>query len=204
MPRTKAIPDGWSNYTGLGKRIPGTPFIPSKTPLSHRLCNLLPSGTDHYTPEMLISDTRKLGYDLKMVIDLTATNRYYDPNVFAEYNIEYVKLMVSGGSVPHAELFLQFKNAVDSFMERWNYTPRSEEVIAVHCTHGVNRTGFFICKYLIHELGLNPEETIRQFEEYRGYPIERKHLIDNLLCRNPGDLLSARFNWLDLVSGNRI
>uniref|UniRef100_A0A5S6QL16 Tyrosine specific protein phosphatases domain-containing protein n=1 Tax=Trichuris muris TaxID=70415 RepID=A0A5S6QL16_TRIMR len=189
MTKKNTIPDGWSNYTGLGKRIPGTPFIVSKTPLSDRLCNRLPSGTEHYTPEMLISGTYKLGYDLRMVIDLTATNRYYDPNVFAKYNIEYIKLMVPGGSVPRAELFPKFKKAVDSFMERWNYTPRSEEVIAVHCTHGVNRSGFFICKYLIYELGLNPEEAIRQFEEYRGYPIERKHLVDNLLLRDPGDLI---------------
>lgn len=33
-------------------------------------------------------------------------------------------------------------------------------IVAVHCTHGVNRTGYLICRYLIDVLGWSPDRAI--------------------------------------------
>ena len=33
-------------------------------------------------------------------------------------------------------------------------------LIGVHCTHGVNRTGYLICRYLIERLQWNPDKAI--------------------------------------------
>lgn len=35
-----------------------------------------------------------------------------------------------------------------------------DDVIGVHCTHGLNRTGFFICKYMIEKLHYYPAQAI--------------------------------------------
>jgi protein-tyrosine phosphatase len=33
-------------------------------------------------------------------------------------------------------------------------------LIGVHCTHGVNRTGYLICRYLIERLQWTPEDAL--------------------------------------------
>ena len=35
-----------------------------------------------------------------------------------------------------------------------------EGLVAVHCTHGVNRTGYLICRYLVERMGVEPGEVI--------------------------------------------
>lgn len=34
------------------------------------------------------------------------------------------------------------------------------DLIGVHCTHGVNRTGYLICHYMIYSLGMSPMDAI--------------------------------------------
>ena len=33
-------------------------------------------------------------------------------------------------------------------------------MIGVHCTHGVNRTGYMVCCYMISKLGFAPDQAI--------------------------------------------
>lgn len=33
-------------------------------------------------------------------------------------------------------------------------------MIGVHSKHGVNRAGYMICRYMIEELGIQPEQAI--------------------------------------------
>ena len=56
----------------------------------------------------------------------------------------------------------------------------TDALIGVHCTHGVNRTGYLICRYLIQKLKWDPEEAIQKFAEYRGHPIERPNYLESL------------------------
>ncbi|KAF4531455.1 hypothetical protein B566_EDAN004226 [Ephemera danica] len=53
-------------------------------------------------------------------------------------------------------------------------------LIGVHCTHGVNRTGFLICKYMIAKLGFKPQDAIKAFGDARGHHIERAAYIQSL------------------------
>ena len=46
-------------------------------------------------------------------------------------------------------------------------------LIGVHCTHGVNRTGYMICRYMIEKNGLDPDEAIDRFDKSRGHRQER-------------------------------
>ena len=40
------------------------------------------------------------------------------------------------------------------------YSNISDALIGVHCTHGVNRTGYLICRYLIEKLDWDPQKAI--------------------------------------------
>ena len=49
----------------------------------------------------------------------------------------------------------------------------SDSLIGVHCVHGVNRTGYMICRYLIEKRGWNPQNAIDAFENARGEKMEK-------------------------------
>lgn len=36
----------------------------------------------------------------------------------------------------------------------------TEKLIGVHCTHGLNRSGFLVCRYMIEEMGKPPLDAI--------------------------------------------
>ena len=78
----KSVPDGWDDYPKIGKRIPDTPFISFKVPL----------GRNWGIQELV-----KACPDLKMVIDLTNTNKYYMPRELERKGINHVKILTPGG-----------------------------------------------------------------------------------------------------------
>ncbi|GAB1291013.1 RNA/RNP complex-1-interacting phosphatase [Apodemus speciosus] len=57
------------------------------------------------------------------------------------------------------------------------------KLIGVHCTHGLNRTGYLICRYLIDVEGMRPDDAIELFNRCRGHCIERQNYIENLQKR---------------------
>merc|ERR1712107_585596 len=56
-------------------------------------------------------------------------------------------------------------------------------LVAVHCAHGLNRTGYLICRYLIQKCGVEPREAVARFNVARGYPMRRQTLLDHLFSR---------------------
>lgn len=112
-----------------------------------------------YTPLMLIKEQKKMGHKIGMVIDLTVTDRYYDKSIFIDYNIKYYKFRILGGRA------IPSKKNLDNFCDlvkrnRYNY-------ICVHCTHGYNRTGLFICYYLCKVLNKTVIESLNIFKRAR-------------------------------------
>lgn len=55
--------------------------------------------------------------------------------------------------------------------------------IAVHCTHGFNRTGFLICSYLVKEHDWDIEAAIQTFAKCRPPGIYKQEYIDELFRR---------------------
>ena len=53
-------------------------------------------------------------------------------------------------------------------------------LIGVHCTHGLNRTGYLISRYLIEKQGWEPEKAIAAFDEARGHKQDRENYLDHL------------------------
>ncbi|KAJ1630486.1 protein-tyrosine phosphatase-like protein, partial [Pavlovales sp. CCMP2436] len=51
-------------------------------------------------------------------------------------------------------------------------------VVAVHCTHGVNRTGFLIASYLVRRHRFSVREALQHFTGARFPGMWRQELVD--------------------------
>eukprot|EP00088_Acartia_fossae_P020965 TRINITY_DN22454_c0_g1_i6.p1 TRINITY_DN22454_c0_g1~~TRINITY_DN22454_c0_g1_i6.p1 ORF type:complete len:449 (-),score=10.33 TRINITY_DN22454_c0_g1_i6:231-1577(-) len=170
MPGGNKVPDRWSDYTRIGKVVKGTRFICFKVPLKASILNKLPEDERNWGLAELLQ-TENLG----LVIDLTYTSRYYSPKNVEDSGIKHAKIMTMGHEIPKRKVVGQFYETVDKFLQE-----EESKLIGVHCTHGLNRTGYLVCRYMIEKLGINPEEAIKDFEEARGHKQERENYLEHL------------------------
>ena len=83
--------------------------------------------------------------------------------------------VAKGHVVPHEHVIKRFFWAVDEMISR-----KKDALIGVHCTHGVNRSGYLICRYLIEKRNWEPSKAIAEFNLHRGHQMERQNYIDDL------------------------
>jgi len=126
----------------------------------------------------LLFKIAELGGQLGLVIDLTNTDRYYDRADVETLDIAYTKLYCPGHEVNGREdIVKQFIKRVDKFLSDNN---DNDMWIGVHCTHGINRTGYLISRYLIDRQEWTSHAALEAFEKARGYPIERGNYVQSL------------------------
>lgn len=113
--KKNGIPDRWTEYQAVGKRIPGTRFIAFKVPLNENLRRQLPP-LEAFGPQDLVNVVEQEKNALGLVIDLTFTTRYYKPEELPE-DVQYVKIFTAGKEVPSDPTILSFKRAVHRFLE---------------------------------------------------------------------------------------
>ncbi|KAG8191665.1 hypothetical protein JTE90_016455 [Oedothorax gibbosus] len=174
MGKKKQIPDRWMDYAPMKEAFLDARIIPIKVPLpDHRFCN------DYmyqykWTPTDVMTGIPNVG----LIIDATyKTPPYYDPREFTSQGIEYAKVMCAGHFVPSEEVYQQFSEIVKRFL----LDPRNNgKIIAMHCTHGVNRTGYLLCRYLIENLNYPPAQALDTFAMTRGHPVERDNYKEAL------------------------
>lgn len=174
----RGIPDRWLKYNPLGERIPGTHFISFKVPLKEGLVRDL-EQKERFTPQVLMESVPNLG----LVIDLTNTDRYYNGKDFLGQGIRYEKIFCRGHEIPSQSVVDKFFSFVDKYLEHLQSSDAEnddDKLIGVHCTHGLNRTGYLVCRYMIRRLGFTPEDAIAAFEKARGYPMEREEYLKSL------------------------
>ncbi|KAI9575786.1 RNA/RNP complex-1-interacting phosphatase isoform X2 [Glossina fuscipes] len=167
-----AIPERWLDYTPIGRQIEGTRFIAFKVPLKQHL-NKSMLRHQRLDINTLFERIPKLG----IIIDLTNTNRYYNPHHICKDGIDYKKICTPGHITPSYCLVKEFRDCVKAFLFK---NSANDKLIGVHCTHGVNRTGYFICSYMISELAIEPAEAIQRFVAARGHEIERSNYLNAL------------------------
>lgn len=95
-------------------------------------------------------------------------------------SIHYKKLYTVGLEVPDNATILQFKKWVRKFL--WE-NAENGKLIGVHCTNGINRTGYLICRYLIDVEGWDPDTAIQAFGEARGHRINGCVYLKDLKTR---------------------
>ncbi|XP_067995370.1 uncharacterized protein, partial [Melanerpes formicivorus] len=157
----------WRSLTPVGQPIPGTRFIAFKVPLKGAINQRL-TPTQKFTPKDLIAAMKALNLELGLIIDLTYTTRYYEVKDLPK-SVQYKKLYTVGLEVPDNATILQFKKWVRKFL--WE-NAGNEKLIGVHCTNGINRTGYLICRYLIDVEGWDPEVAIQAFGDARGHRMD--------------------------------
>ncbi|TGZ69029.1 hypothetical protein CRM22_003965 [Opisthorchis felineus] len=176
MPRYP--PDRWEDYTPLGVPVKGTRLLPIRLPIPLDKSRYIPPH-QRFNFDDLFAHVRRYGQSICCIIDLTFT-KYYDPRILHSMGVRYHKIYVEGHQVPDPKHVDEFVRVIQSERER-----SSDGLIAIHCTHGVNRTGYLICRYLIDVLKMDPADALREFEFARGHPLERQNYIDHLLSIRP-------------------
>ena len=71
--------------------------------------------------------------------DICLLLRYYSPKELEDQGVKHVKILTEGRVVPSEGVVHQFYRAVEG---------TEHGLIGVHCTHGLNRTGYLICRCL--------------------------------------------------------
>ncbi|KAM6113228.1 RNA/RNP complex-1-interacting phosphatase isoform 2-T2 [Phoenicopterus ruber ruber] len=169
------VPDRWTNYVPLGRRMPGTRFIAFKVPLKKGFDQKL-HPEERFSPRDLIKKIKEQKEELGLIIDLTYTTRYYGPEELPA-TLCYSKIVTMGHKIPNKHTIFQFKCVVKKFLRD---NKDNDKLIGVHCTHGLNRTGYLVCRYLIDVEGMEPNTAIELFNRARGHPIERPNYIQDL------------------------
>lgn len=170
--KSRIVPDGWLDYAPIKDVITETRIVPFKSPLPVQKFETDQLMEHKWTP----SDVMCRVPDLGLVIDLTyKAPGYYEPVEFLENGVDYIKLKCPGHISPPPEIIQLFLDSVDNF-----FREHPNGVVGVHCTHGVNRTGYMICRYLIERRGYSAQEALDKFLEMRGYALERENYIQEL------------------------
>ncbi|KAH8384738.1 hypothetical protein KR093_007128 [Drosophila rubida] len=169
----KAIPDRWLDYQPIGQRVPSTRFIAFKVPLRQNI-NETVDEERRLAPNSLLESVPNLG----LIVDLTNTDRYYNPQTFKDQKVEHQKLMIPGHHTPSRALSQRFCEYVTNFLEA---NADNDKLIGVHCTHGVNRTGYLICYFMITKMNMAPKLAIQTFADARGHQIERDNYTSSLM-----------------------
>nr|CDS27560.1 RNA:RNP complex 1 interacting phosphatase [Hymenolepis microstoma] len=166
----------WLDYAPFGLPIDGTPLLPIKLPIPKELSQNIPRKY-WFTDNDLLNYCLDQNRPLTALVDLTFTT-YYDPRLFTDRDVHYKKIFIEGHVIPGENAVNQFIKQVKNLAEQ-----SPDGLIAVHCTHGINRTGYLICRYLIDVLGWSPNRALAEFEKARGYAIERDNYVADLLSR---------------------
>ncbi|KAM3578208.1 hypothetical protein VKS41_007736 [Umbelopsis sp. WA50703] len=128
---------------------------------------------DH-SPSAFIAKHPEIGY----IIDISKDAPPYRPSDFENSHVSYKKLSTVSKIPPLRDEVNRFITLAAACWEE-----RPDMQIAVHCHYGFNRTGFFICCYMIERLGVTVPDALRFFEDARPPGIRHSHFKDELYLR---------------------
>ncbi|KAK0410615.1 hypothetical protein QR680_005235 [Steinernema hermaphroditum] len=191
----QGFPDRWLYCPPMGKVIAKT-FLPFKTPL----CRLYDYQFSDPKYRFHVDDvfSAKLegahpGAKIGLWVDLTKTSRYYSKKEVQRKDCKYVKMPLAGhGQSPTEDETIRFIGVVRDFLDE-----NPNEVVAVHCTHGFNRTGFLIAAYLVEVMDNSVEYAVMEFAKHRHGGIYKQDYVNDLVDRLDGEPMEAapRPSW---------
>ncbi|RLN85287.1 hypothetical protein BBJ28_00002760 [Nothophytophthora sp. Chile5] len=175
-----SIPENWTDVPKMGALIGTSRFLPMRVPLDDKYTHLLKASDDLWSPQRFLEAQAAEGHDVRMVIDLTNTFKYYDGvSEFADSPAEYVKLKIEGfRGPPAAHDVARFMEIVDAFVAK-----EPVGAIAVHCTHGLNRTGYLIVNYMVERQGCTVAEALAAFAVARPPGLIKHMYVEELFKR---------------------
>lgn len=135
---------------------------------------------DTHSPEIFV---REWTGKIKAVIDISHESPVYDPKGLDEGRIEYHKFPTVSKIPPTAEEVKDFIKLVDRLRSNPSSPNANGALIGVHCHYGFNRTGFFLCCYLIENEKFSVQQAIDEFRKHRSPGIRHEHFLDTLFVR---------------------
>lgn len=120
--------------------------------------------------------------DITDVIDISRETPPYEPSSFKR--IIYHKFPTVSKLPPTKDEVKKYSELVDSILAERKSQGIENPVVATHCHYGFNRTGFFLCSYMIQRLGVSTKDAIAAFAEARPPGIKHPHFIDELYVRH--------------------
>ena len=135
---------------------------------------------DTHSPNNFVKDWKT---KLSAVVDISHENPVYDPKGLDQGGIEYHKFPTVSKIPPTEDEVRDFIKLTDKLREKFKDGPLGDALIGVHCHYGFNRTGFFICSYLIEREGYGVQQAIDLFKERRSPGIRHGHFLDTLFVR---------------------
>ncbi|XP_018018870.1 mRNA-capping enzyme [Hyalella azteca] len=169
------IPQRWLECPRKSDGLIHGLFLAFKTPLSAKFDDQVPPA-NRFSPNMLIGSMKSHKVEIGLWVDLTNTNRFYDFKDVKSNDCRYVKLSCRGhGEAPSQESVQTFIRICSTFKAKYPL-----KAIAVHCTHGFNRTGFMICSYLVEQEDISIDLAVQMFARSRSPGIYKQDYINQL------------------------
>lgn len=137
----------WFEATKFGEPIKLTEKVSIaafKCPLHKKYDVWIKEDERMYCSSVLSHYKEKHGLELKTVLDLTNTDKYYD-HIDWGTQCEVYKFKIRGKMVPEKYIVDQTNKLCKTVVQ---YASSENQLIGVHCTHGINRTGYIVCMFL--------------------------------------------------------
>lgn len=157
--------------------------VPVSEPIAgiFRAMKTLREIDDMHSPDLFVRNWKG---KIKAVVDISHESPVYDPKGLDEGGIEYHKFPTVSKIPPTEEEARDFITLVDRLRcPDENNDGDGRPMIGVHCHYGFNRTGFFICCYLIEREHYGVQQAIDEFAKHRPPGIRHEHFLDQLFVR---------------------
>jgi mRNA-capping enzyme len=176
------IPPRWLKCPRKSDGLVANRFLACKTPLDEKYDDQVPPEC-RFTPVMLFNSMKQHKVKIGLWIDLTNTKRFYDKQRIEDQECAYVKISCRGhGETPSVEATKTFIDICNKFVAQ-----HPTEIIAVHCTHGFNRTGFLVCAFLVEAFDWSVDMAVNSFITARKPGIYKEAYLKELFRRYAGD-----------------
>ncbi|ETI25201.1 hypothetical protein G647_04574 [Cladophialophora carrionii CBS 160.54] len=172
--------------------------LPVSGPIGHppeqgifRALKTLREQDEIHTPSVFLKEWRD---KIFAVIDISHDSPVYDTASLEKGGIQYHKFPTVSKVPPTIVEVADFIALVDR-LRLEQHSPGSTgegKNIGVHCHYGYNRTGFFICCYLIERCGYRAQDALDEFAAQKPPGIKHEHFIDTLFMRYHVGLKKAR------------
>lgn len=150
---------------------------------------------EEHSPSVFLNDWARKIY---AVIDISKDAPIYDTKSLERGGVEYHKFPTVSKIPPTPVEVQDFCSLVDKLLSERDvkraagFEPGEKRAIAVHCHYGYNRTGFFICSYLILRQGYSVEQAINEFARAKPPGIRHAHFLDQMWLRYAGGTQTGR------------
>ena len=132
---------------------------------------------DIHSPAVFVSNW---GSKIKAIVDISHESPVYNPQGLDNGGVEYHKFPTVSKIPPTVDEVKDFIALIDHLRTSG---ANDRRLIGVHCHYGYNRTGFFICCYLIERMGFSVQGALDEFQARRPPGIRHDHFIDTLFVR---------------------